>query len=104
MLQFDVHVNPIVQVRRAYPYVAVLQSPHVPPEGHCVVAPLASLVNRSAPAGRLAPRVAVDGVDHALIVQRLGAVRVRDLGSARANIAGHRNAILAAIDYLFLDF
>lgn len=104
MIQFDVHVNPVAHVRGAYPYVAVLQSPHVPPDGYCVVAPLASLANRTVPAGRLAPRIAIAGADHALIVPRLGAVRVRDLRAAQANIADHRDAILAAIDYLFVGF
>lgn len=104
MIQFDVHVNPIAQVRGPYPYVAVLQSPHEPPDGYCIVAPLASLANRSVPAGRLAPRIAIAGVDHALIVQRLGATPVRNLGAPKANIADHRDAILAAIDYLFAGY
>lgn len=99
MRQFDVFVNPVAHARRAFPFVAVLQADLAEAGGDRVVAPLASL---TLPSGRLAPTVALPAGEYALLVPRLTTMPTGGLGRPVANVASHRDAIVAALDYLFL--
>ena len=102
MPQFDVFVNPITQARRAYPYVAVLQSDLAETGPERIVAPLVPRSRLAGTAGRLTPHVRVSGVDHVLLVPSLAAVAAKDLRELRGQLLAHREMIVAAIDYLFL--
>ena len=102
MAQFDVYANPVAAARRAYPFVVALQSDFTLNAPHqIVVAPLAPLNSMSNVAGRLTPIVAFHGGNHVVLVHALAAVRTRDLKERNGAMASARNALLAAIDYLF---
>jgi hypothetical protein len=100
--QFDVFVNPIVRARRAYPYVAILQCDLAETGGERIVAPLAPRARVTRTAGRLTPHVRVLEVEHVLIVPALAAIAAGDLRELRGQLTRHREAIAAALDYLFL--
>ena len=102
MAQLDVFVNPITQARRAYPYVAVLQSDLADTGRERIVAPLAPKAKLTGTTGRLTPHVRVLDADHVLLVPNLAAVAVNDLRELRGQLTAHRDAIVAALDYLFL--
>jgi toxin CcdB len=102
MAQFDVYVNPIPQARRAYPYVAVLQSDLAETGRDRIVAPLAPKARLTGTAGRLTPHVRVSDVDHVLLVPNLAAINAKDLRELRGHLLAHREVIVAALDYLFL--
>jgi len=100
--QFDVFVNPIVAARRAYPFVAVLQSDLADTGRERIVAPLAPRAKVPGTTGRLAPHVTVADTEYVLFVPRLTAVRVDDLHDRRGQLTAYRDQVVAALDYLFL--
>jgi toxin CcdB len=102
MTQFDVFTNPIPRARRVYPFVAVLQSDLADTGRERIVAPLAPRARMPGTAGRLTPHVEVGGVDHVLLVPALTGVPAEELREHRGQLAPHRDAIVAALDYLFL--
>jgi toxin CcdB len=102
MAQLDVFVNPITQARRAYPFVAVLQSDLADTGRERIVAPLAPRSRLPGTKGRLTPHVMVAGAEYVLFVPRLTAVAVADLRELRDQLRRHRDEIVAALDYLFL--
>jgi hypothetical protein len=53
-------------------------------------------------AGRLIPIVRVADQDYALLVPSLSTLPATDLRHAVASLAGDRERILAALDYLFI--
>ncbi|HEX4420729.1 MAG TPA: CcdB family protein [Kofleriaceae bacterium] len=102
MAQFDVFVNPIPRARRAYPYVAVLQSDLAETGRERIVAPLVPKARLTGTVGRLTPHVRVSNVDHVLLVPSMTAIAAADLRELRGQLGAHRDAIAAALDYLFL--
>jgi toxin CcdB len=101
MSQFDVFVNPIAEIRRAYPFVVVLQSDFVRDVRDPIVAPVVPRQSLSKIAGRLAPIVAFDGSEHVVLVPALMSVPARDLTRPQGSLASARSEVMAAIDYLF---
>lgn len=102
MTQFDVFVNPIVRARRTYPYVAILQSDLANTGEERIVAPLAPRARVTGTVGRMTPHVRVLDVEHVLIVPALAAIAAGELRELRGELTRHREAIVAALDYLFL--
>lgn len=102
MPQFDVFVNPVPRARRAYPLVAVLQADLAATGGERIVAPLAPRARLTGTAGRLTPHVRVADVDHVLLVPSMTAIAAAELRELRGQLGDHRDAIVAAIDFLFL--
>ena len=102
MSQYDVFDNPIPRARRAFPFVAILQSELADTGRDRIVAPLVPRNRMSATVGRLTPIVKVGGVDHVLLVPRMTAVCATDLRALRDRLTSHRGEIVAALDYLFL--
>lgn len=101
-MQFEVFTNPIKRARRAYPFVAVLQSDVAETGRDRIVAPLVPRTRLGGTAGRLTPHVQVAGIDHVLLVPAMTAVQAADLRDSKGQLAKHRDAIVAALDYLFL--
>ena len=101
MTQFDVFENPIAEIRRAYPFVVVLQSDLVWNVREPIVAPVVPRQLLSTIAGRLAPIVAFNGSEHVVLVPALMGVASRDLTQRHGSLAFARNEMMAAIDYLF---
>lgn len=102
MSQFDVFVNPLSRARRIYPYVAILQSDSADTGSRRIVAPLAPKSRLPGVAGRLTPHVHALDTDLVLVVPHLASVSSTELVESRGHLRGYRDAIVAAIDYLFL--
>ena len=102
MSQFDVFDNPIAQARRAYPYIAVLQSDRAETGSDRIVAPLVPRGRISGTAGRLTPYVKILAVEHVLLTPSMTAIPVAALRETRDSLKPFRNDIVAALDYLFL--
>lgn len=98
--QFDVVANPDAGDAAYRPYLVVLQSDLVAGLHSTIVAPL---VPRAAFSGarRLNPILAVDGHDFWLATHELFAVDRRGLRRTVASVADHRDAIIAALDFVF---
>jgi toxin CcdB len=104
MKQFDVVANPFPRSRERQPFLVALQSDLlVRSLDTVVVAPLERAASGTF-ADRLNPRIEVEGQPFVLVAQELVTVRKSVLGSARASIAGDREAIIAALDLLFTGF
>jgi toxin CcdB len=101
-MQFDVFDNPIPRARRDFPFVVVLQSDVASTGRDRIVAPLVLRKRMAKLAGRLTPVVSVGGVDHVLLVPRMTSVAAIDLRIAKAQLVINRDAIVSAIDLLFL--
>jgi toxin CcdB len=101
MAQFDVFVNPIASVRRAYPFVVAMQSDLTINGVEQLVAPIASNDYEQSGTRRVMPLVSLQGNDHVVLVPRLTVMRSRDLVEKVDSIAATRAELLAAIDYLF---
>jgi toxin CcdB len=102
LAQFDVFVNPLAHARRTYPYVAVLQSDVAETGGDRIVAPLVPTARLGGIVVRMGPHVRVSDIEHVLLVPKMAAVPAGDLRELRGQISAHRDAIVAALDYLFL--
>jgi toxin CcdB len=100
--QYDVFDNPIPQARRAFPFVAVLQSEIADTGRDRIVAPLVPRTRIAGAIGRLMPVVKVASVDHVLLVPRMASVPADDLRTVRDKLLPYRGEIVAAIDYLFI--
>jgi toxin CcdB len=101
-MQFDVFPNPVPQARRAFPWVAALQSDLADTGRDRVVAFLAPRSKFPALRGKLMPLVRVNSQDCVLLVPSLTNLPAMDLKQAVGNIGSRRDAIVAALDYLFL--
>jgi toxin CcdB len=100
--QYDVVDNPVARARRAFPFIAILQSDLADTGSDRIVAPLVPGAHIPGVVGRLMPIVKVEGVDYVLIVPRLTAVPAAELGAVKDSLSAHRNDIVAALDLLFL--
>jgi toxin CcdB len=101
--QFDVVPNPDAEDAAHRPYLVVLQSDLVSGLHSTIVAPLIPRGTFSG-ASRLNPVLAVDGRDFWLATHELFAVDRRLLHQATASVSDHRDAIIAAIDFVFTGF
>jgi toxin CcdB len=100
--QYDVVDNPVPRARRAFPFVAILQSDLADTGSDRIVAPLVPRARIPGVVGRLTPIVKMKGVDYVLIVPRLTAVPAAELRAVKDNLLGYRRDIVAALDVLFL--
>jgi toxin CcdB len=69
-----------------------------------VVVPVLPLSQAPKPAGRLNPVVMVDGVECVLLTQFLAAVPVSGLGRRAGSLADQAEAVIAALDMVFVGF
>lgn len=100
MPQFDVHRNtdPASVVRT--PYLLDIQTDFL---DHLVTRVVAPLMRRDAiaPAARLHPVFTVERTEVVMATADLAAVRRSDLGKCVGSLADRRDAIIAALDFLF---
>ncbi|HEV2269764.1 MAG TPA: CcdB family protein [Steroidobacteraceae bacterium] len=102
VVQYEVVDNPVPRARRAFPFVAILQSDLADTGSDRIVAPLVPGSRIPGVVGRLMPIVKVNGVEYALIVPRLAAVPAVELRAVKGSLSTYRNEIVAALDLLFL--
>jgi toxin CcdB len=101
--QFDVVANPDADDARHRPYLVILQSDLVSNLRSTVVAPLVAR-NDMVGARQLNPLVTVDGLEYWIAVYELFAIEQHMLGPKIASVADQRDALVAAIDFLFTGF
>jgi toxin CcdB len=102
MPQFDVYANPVPAARRSYPFVINLQSDLLADGELAVVAPLAPRRLLPSAVGRLTPAVPVDDQEYLVLTNSLNSLPVRVLEKRIANLADHRQPLMAAVDLLFV--
>jgi toxin CcdB len=100
--QYDVFDNPIPPARRAFPFVAILQSELADTGRDRMVAPLVPRTRMTGTVGRLTPIVKVANVEHVLLVPRMTAISATDLRVVKDRLTAYRADIVAALDFLFL--
>lgn len=101
--QFDVVVNPETAEAVYRPFLVILQSDLVSGLVSTIVAPLIPR-EHMAGADRLNPLVSVEGREFWLATHELFAVDRRLLRTSVANLESKRDAIIAALDLLFIGF
>jgi toxin CcdB len=101
--QFDVVANPDPIEAEHRPYLVVLQSDLVSGLSSTVVAPLVPR-DRMKGAQRLNPIVPIEGRDYWLATHELFAVDQRILHGRITNLADHRDAVIASLDFVFTGF
>ena len=101
-MQFEVFENPVTLARRDFPFVAILQSELANTGRDRIVAPLVPRKRMAKLTGRLTPVVSVAGVEHVLLVPRMTSVAAADLRMTKGQLVNYREAIVSAIDFLFL--
>lgn len=101
-MQYDVYHNPIARARRAFPYVAVLQSDLAETGNDRVVAFLAPHAVMVAVAGRLMPIVSLEGKEYVLLIPSITTLPASGLRNGIGNVSTARERITAALDWLFL--
>lgn len=102
MSQYGVFNNPVPQARRAFPFVAILQSELANTGRDRMVAPLVPRTRMTGTVGKLTPVVKVANVEHVLLVPRMTALAATDLRTTIDQLTAYRSDIVAALDYLFL--
>src|SRR5262249_16377691 len=101
--QFDGVANPDPIEAEHKPYLVVLQSDLVSGLTSTVVAPLVPRGEMRG-ASRLNPLLPVEGHEYWLATHELFAVDQRMLRGSVAMLADHRDAIIAALDFIFIGF
>ncbi len=101
--QFDVVANPDPIEAAHRPYLVVLQSDLVSGLSSTVVAPLVER-DRMKGAQRLNPVLTVEGREYWLATHELFAVDQRILRGTVASVANDRDAIIGALDFVFIGF
>jgi toxin CcdB len=101
-MQFDVHPNPDPRKRKAYPFVAILQSNYADTGPERIVAFLAPRPILDADRARLSPTIVLAGQEFALLLPSITNVPTRTLRASVGSIAAHRDRIVDALDWLFL--
>lgn len=101
MARFDVYPNPVPAARIAYPWVVVMQSDLLEAGRARLLAPLAPRGALQQATGRLTPATRFGNADYLVLVPSLASLPAQALGTPAGSIAAHRDALLAAVDYLF---
>lgn len=104
MARYNVYRNPSKASAGRIPFLLDLQSDLLSYLNTRVVAPLVKARAFGAPAKRLNPVMTVNGVTVVLSPAQIAAAPTKVLGAPVANLAGHSNEIIAALDLLFTGY
>ncbi len=100
MAQFDVYANPNPATRELFPYLLDVQADLLDLLATRVVVPLAEADGFGKPLTHLNPVFTVMGIPVILSTAELAGVPLTSLGDKVGSLAGHREAIIAALDFL----
>ena len=101
MAQFSVHKNKNPKTRAAIPFLVNVQSDLLRELRTRVVVPLVKQTTvGKKPIKDLTPVVAIDGQKYMMLTPQLAGIAVSELGSEVGSVASHRDAIVAALDFL----
>lgn len=105
MGQFTVYRNPKRDRHSHIPYLLDLQAPLLDTLPTRLVAPLI-LASRFAASeiARLHPRFEIEGRNVVMATTELGAVAARELREEVTSLATQRDAIIGAVDFLFIGY
>lgn len=101
-MQFDVFVNPLPAARAGFPFVVVLQGELADTGRTRVVAFLAPLTQVRNPGMPVMPKVRHNGSDYLVFLPEITNLPVAMLGRPVGDVSDCREAIVAALDRLFL--
>ena len=105
MAQFSVYRNKSPRTKATFPFLVDVQSDLLEPLGTRVVVPLTRVPGLTKrPVSHLTPEIPFDGDRYVLMTPQLAGVSVADLGPSAGTLAGERQAILAALDFLLTGF
>ena len=102
MAQFDVYVNPNPATREAIPYVLDVQHQMLAGLATRVVVPLADSAAMRGEAGAIVNSVfEIDGRKLVMLAPQLAAIPSRPLDRPVVDLSSSRQAIIAALDFVF---
>jgi len=104
MGQFDVYRNADPRTRKAVPYLLDVQADLLSDLQSRVVVPLVPADETSRPMGRLNPVFSVRGQDLMMAATELAGAPLQCVGEKVASLAGERDTIIAALDFVFNGF
>ena len=105
MAQFTVYRNKSQRTRSTFPLLLDVQSDLLDQLHTRVVIPLtktSALAKK--PLSNLTPALKFDGETYVLVTPQLAGIARSDLGAPAGSVAGQRQAILAALDFLLVGF
>ena len=101
MAQFDVYRNTNPASRARYPLLLDVQSDLLSELNTRVVVPLCPAANmKGRLLGRLTPVLHVAGKPYVMVTAQLAGIAARQLGAKVAELAGQRQNVMAALDFL----
>jgi toxin CcdB len=103
--QFTVYRNKSPRTKSTFPFLVDVQSDLLDQLQTRVVIPLtrtAGLAKK--PLSHLTPALAFDGESYVLMTPQLAGVARTDLGTPAGSLAGERQAIVAAMDFLLAGY
>jgi len=103
--QFTVYRNKSQRTRSTFPLLLDVQSDLLDQLHTRVVIPLtktSALAKK--PLSNLTPALKFDGETYVLVTPQLAGIARSDLGAPAGSVAGQRQAILAALDFLLVGF
>jgi toxin CcdB len=101
MTQFDVFANPESQTRTHFPLLVCLQSDLVASQLTQIAAPLVLATKFTRAATPVTPAIQIDEQQYIALVPRMVVLPARLLKDRIANLSGHRDDLLGAVDLLF---
>jgi toxin CcdB len=105
MPQFTVYRNKSARSKTLFPLLVDVQSDLLEDLQTRAVIPLSKAASLTRnPLSHLMPVLKLDGEAYVLMTPELAAVAQTDLGAATGSLAGQRDAILAALDFLLTGF
>jgi toxin CcdB len=105
MPQFTVYRNKSARSKALFPLLVDVQSDLLEDLQTRVVIPLSKAASLTKnPVSHLTPVLKFEGETYLLMTPELAAVAQSDLGPATGSLAGQRDVILAALDFLLTGF
>lgn len=105
MPQFALYRNLNQASRTRFPLLLDIQSDLLEPLATRAVVPLAPAGSaRPRSMQTLTPNLRFDGKDYLMLTPQLAGIPARELGPVVGDLASHRDAIIAAIDFLLSGF
>jgi toxin CcdB len=103
--QFTVYRNKSPRTRATFPFLVDIQSDLLDQLQTRVVIPLTRTVALAKrPLSQLTPALTFDGEAYVLMTPQLAGVARAELGAPAGSLAGERNAIIAAMDFLLTGY
>ena len=105
MAQFRVYRNPDPASNERFPFLLDVQSGLLAELDTRLVAPMVAVSSmRTAPMTRLMPVFRIEGADYAMVTPQVAGIPRRLLDEPLADLAGRRDEIVAALNFLLTGY